>query len=401
VAHPSARLTVFSRQLLVKRVVIDGWPTATVAEQLGISRATAYKWVRRYRADGLPGLEDRSSRPHRSPRRSSDEVTATILRARARRRYGPARLAPLTGHPRSTIYGVLRRAGLNRLRDTDRVTAAPVRYVACHPGALVHQDHKKLGRVPAGGGWRALGRESLPRPDNGRVGYDHLEVFVDDASRYAVVVPVADERGESASWAVELAVARFAEVGIRIERMLTDNGASYRSHAFRDVLERFEIRHKRTRPFRPQTNGKAERFIQTLLNEWAYARPYRSNGDRLHALRRFVDFYNYGRPHTAIGGLVPRTAVNNVPEHHTSALWHERGSPSVGRPVSRSSIAPGYAPADPAEDAASHRTGPRVRRVNSGRRGVRDRMVGDRPSDSFTAAGRPRPEGNTWPAAVS
>jgi transposase InsO family protein len=317
VAHPSARLTVFSRQLLVKRVVIDGWPTATVAEQLGISRATAYKWVRRYRADGLPGLEDRSSRPHRSPRRSSDEVTATILRARARRRYGPARLAPLTGHPRSTIYGVLRRAGLNRLRDTDRVTAAPVRYVACHPGALVHQDHKKLGRVPAGGGWRALGRESLPRPDNGRVGYDHLEVFVDDASRYAVVVPVADERGESASWAVELAVARFAEVGIRIERMLTDNGASYRSHAFRDVLERFEIRHRRTRPFRPQTNGKAERFIQTLLNEWAYARPYRSNGDRLHALRRFVDFYNYGRPHTAIGGLVPRTAVNNVPEHHT------------------------------------------------------------------------------------
>ena len=119
-AHPSARLTVFSRQLLVKRVLIDGWPAATVAEQLGISRATAYKWVRRYRADGLPGLEDRSSRPHHSPRRSSDEVTATIISARARRRYGPARLAPLTGYPRSTIYGVLRRAGLNRLRDTDR-----------------------------------------------------------------------------------------------------------------------------------------------------------------------------------------------------------------------------------------------------------------------------------------
>ena len=137
-ARPSARLTVFSRQLLVKRVLIDGWPTATVAEQLGISRATAYKWVRRYRAAGLPGLEDRSSRPHRSPRRSSDEVTATILRAR--RRDDPARLAPLTGYPRSTIYGVLRRAGLSRLRDTDRVTAAPVRYVACHPGALVHQD---------------------------------------------------------------------------------------------------------------------------------------------------------------------------------------------------------------------------------------------------------------------
>jgi transposase InsO family protein len=314
VAHPSARLSVFSRQLLVKRVVVDGWPTATVAEQLGISRATAYKWVRRYRADGLAGLEDRSSRPHRSPRRSSDEVTATILRARARRRYGPARLAPLTGHPRSTIYGVLRRAGLNRLRDTDRVTAAPVRYVACHPGALVHQDHKKLARVPDGGGWRANGRDGRT---HSRAGYEHLEVFVDDASRYAVVVPVADERGESASWAVERAIGQFAEVGIRIERMLTDNGSSYRSHAYRDVLADHEIRHKRTRPFRPQTNGKAERFIQTLINEWAYARPYRSNGDRLHALRRFVHFYNRRRPHTAIAGLVPSAAVSNVLGHHT------------------------------------------------------------------------------------
>ena len=167
--------------------------------------------------------------------------------------------------------------------------------------------------MPDGGGWRVLGRERAPHHD---AGYDHLEVFVDDASRYAVVVPVADERAESASWAVELAVTRFAEVGIRIERMLTDNGASYRSHAYRDMLARLEIRHKRTRPFRPQTNGKAERFIQTLLNEWAYARPYRSNGDRLHALRRFVDFYNHGRPHTAIGGLVPQAAVNNVLGHH-------------------------------------------------------------------------------------
>ena len=316
-AHRNARLSVFSRQLLVKRVVVDGWPTATVAEQFGISRATAYKWVRRHRAEGLPGLEDRISRPHRSPRRLSDEATAAILSARTRRRYGPARLAPLTGHPRSTIYGVLRRAGRNRLRDTDRVTGAPVRYVACHPGVLVHQDHKKLARVPDGGGWRVLGRGRTGHGGHSRVGYDHLEVFVDDASRFAVVIPVADERGESASWAVELAVARFAEVGITIERMLTDNGASYRSHAYRDTLAGQAIRHKRTRPFRPQTNGKAERFIQTLINEWAYARPYRSNGDRLHALRRFIDFYNHGRPHTAIAGLVPRAAVNNVPEHHT------------------------------------------------------------------------------------
>jgi transposase InsO family protein len=315
VAHPSARLSVFSRQLLVKRVLVDGWPVATVAEQLGISRATGYKWVRRYRVDGLAGIEDRSSRPHRSPRRSSAEVTAAIIRARTRRRYGPARLAPITGQPRSTIYGILRRAGLNRLRDTDRVTGAPVRYVACHPGSLVHQDHKKLGRVPDGGGWRVLGRGRASQDRRVR-GYDHLEVFVDDASRYAVVVPVADERGASASWAVELAVARFAEVGIRIERMLTDNGASYRSHTYRDTLAGLAIRHKWTRPFRPQTNGKVERFIRTLLDEWAYARPYRSNGDRLRALGRYVAFYNHRRPHSALGGLVPRAAVNNLLEHH-------------------------------------------------------------------------------------
>lgn len=192
------------------------------------------------------------------------------------------------------------------------MTGAPVRYVACHPGVLVHQDHKKLGRVPDGGGWRVLGR-GVASQDRRVRGYDHLEVFVDDASRYAVVVPVADERGENAAWAVELAV----EVGIRIERMLTDNGASYRSHVYRDSLAGHAIRHKRTRPFHPQTNGKAERFIQTLINEWAYARPYRSNARRRQALPRFVDFYNHRRPHTAIAGLVPRVVVNDVLEHHT------------------------------------------------------------------------------------
>jgi transposase InsO family protein len=316
VAHPSARLSVFSRQLLVKRVLVDGWPAAIVAEQLGISRATAYKWVRRYRSDGLPGLEDRSSRPHRSPRRLPAEVTAAIIRTRVRRRYGPVRLAPLTGHPASTIYGVLRRAGVSRLRDADRVTGAPVRYVACHPGALVHQDHKKLGRVPDGGGWRVLGK-GVASQDRRVRGYDHLEVFVDDASRYAIVIPVADERSESAAWAVELAVAHFAEAGIRIERILTDNGASYRGFAYRDALASFAIRHKRTRPWRPQTNGKAERFIRTLLDEWAYAPPYRANGERLHALRRYVDFYNRRRPHSALGGLVPQAAVNDVHVQHT------------------------------------------------------------------------------------
>ncbi|MBA2633246.1 MAG: transposase [Chloroflexi bacterium] len=256
-AHPNARLSVFGRQLLVSRVA-QSWSAAEAARQLGVSRATAYKWLRRYRAEGQAGLLDRRSRPHHSPRRLADDQVAAILRVRTRRRYGPHRLAPLTGHPASTIYAVLRRAGLHRLRDADRLTAAPVRYTACHPGALLHVDHKKLGRVPPGGGHRVLGRAAAPHHGHSNAGYEHLEVFVDDASRLAVVVPVADERGASAARALEIAAAEFTTAGIRIERVLTDNGASYRSHQFGAAVAALGARHKRTRPFRPQTNGASE-----------------------------------------------------------------------------------------------------------------------------------------------
>lgn len=316
-AHPNARLSVFGRQLLVSRVMVQRWPAAEVAEQLGVSRATVYKWLRRYRAEGQAGLLDRSCRPHRSPRRLPDEQLAAILRARTRRRYGPHRLAPLTGHPPSTIYHALRRAGMSRLRHADRLTAAPIRYEACHPGALLHVDHKKLGRVPPGGGHRMLGRALRPHHGKAAVGHDHFEVFVDDASRLAAVVQVPDEQGASAARALELAAAEFAAAGIRIERVLTDNGASYRSRAFAAVLDQLGARHRWTRPYRPQTNGKAERFIRTLLDEWAYVRLYRSNAERLAALPRYVDFYNRRRPHTAIRGLVPLAAVNNVLKHHS------------------------------------------------------------------------------------
>ncbi len=315
-AHARARLNVFGRQLLVSRVDEQGWPVALAAESLGISRATAYKWLRRHRAEGAAGLVDHSSRPLRSPRRLDDDQVARIIRLRARRRYGPHRLAPLAGHPRSTIYAVLRRAGVSRLRDADRVTAAPIRYVACHRGALLHQDHKKLGRIPPGGGHRMLGRERRRR-DRTPIGYDHFEVVIDDASRVAVVVPVPDESGASAAMALEIAASRFAERGIHIERVLTDNAFVYRGAAYTAVRERLGARHSRTRPYRPQTNGKAERFIKTALAEWAYARRYRSNEERLAALPRWVDFYNHGRPHTALGGLPPmQELVNNVRGNH-------------------------------------------------------------------------------------
>lgn len=313
-SNPRPRLSVFSRQLLVRRVQM-GWPAAQVAEQLGISRATAYKWVRRYRAEGEAGLLDRSSRPHCSPRRTTDALETRILAARAEWRYGPDRLGPLLGLPPSTVHRVLHRRGFSRLRDADRVTAAPVRYVACHPGALLHQDHKKLGRIPDGGGWRVNGREHGPNRHRGD-GYEHLEVIVDDASRYAVVVPVPNETAASSIMALEIAAAEFARLGIRIERVLTDNGTQYRRQ-FDSAIEALGARHKRTRPYRPQTNGKAERLIQTLLNEWAYGQPYATNRERVEALPLFVDFYNRRRPHTALGGRSPLDAVNNVIGDHT------------------------------------------------------------------------------------
>ncbi len=315
-AHPRSRLTVFGRQLLVTRVDA-GWPTAHVAEQLGISRATAYKWIRRHRTEGPAGLEDRSSRPRRSPRQLGSTAEAEILTARATWRYGPDRLGPLLGRPASTVHRVLARRGLSRLRDADRVTTAPIRYVACHPGALVHQDHKKQGRIPDGGGWKVNGRDRRQRGGHNRAGMEHLEVVIDDASRYAVVVVDSDETAVSAAHALSIAAAEFARLGIRIERVLTDNGPAYLSHAYRAAIEDIGARHKRTRIYRPQTNGKAERFIGTLVREWAYGAVYRSNEERSSALARFVDFYNRRRPHTALDGRSPFDIVNNVSGEHS------------------------------------------------------------------------------------
>jgi transposase InsO family protein len=316
VAHPKARLTVVGRRLLVSRVEELGWPVAQAAEAMGISRATGYKWVRRFRTEGWPGLADRSSRPLRSPRALPVPEVAAILEARQRLRWGPDRLGPTTGHPASTVAAVLRRAGVPRLAQLDRPTGMPVRrYEACHPGALLHQDHKKLGRIPQGGGHRVVGRAARPGAGRLFLGYDHFEVFVDDRSRRALVVLVPDESAVSAGRALELALRDFAAAGIEIERVMTDNGWAYRSNAYRAALG--ERHQTRTRPYRPQTNGKAERFIGTLLGEWAYARPYRSNSERLAALPAYLDFYNHRRPHTALGGLSPTAVVNNVRADHS------------------------------------------------------------------------------------
>ncbi len=318
-AHRTARLNVFGRQLLVSRIELDGWSAAKAAEAQGVSRTTAYKWIRRYRAEGWAGLEDRSSRPHRSPRLTPPEVVQTILAARVERRWGPHRLGPLLGQPRSTISAVLARTGFSRLRDADRLSGVPIRYVHDHPGSLVHQDHKKLGRIPPGGGHRLLGRSSGTSRGWGRTGYDHFEVVVDDATRLAYVAHVPDESAHSASQALLDAAVWFAGLGIRIERVLTDNGWAYTNGpTYAAAVEAIGARHKRTRPRRPQTNGKAERFIQTLLREWAYGELYRTNDARLARLPAWIDGYNTERTHTSLGGITPMEAlVNNLRGNHT------------------------------------------------------------------------------------
>jgi transposase InsO family protein len=317
VAHRTARLNVFGRQLLVTRVELEGWSVAKAAEAQGVSRQTAHKWVTRYRAEGWSGLEDRSSRPHVQPRITSAETTEAILRLRVERRWGPHRIGPALGLAPSTVYAVLARAGYSRLRDADRLSGVPVRYVHDHPGSLVHQDHKKLGRIPAGGGHRVLGREHGSR-GRGTLGFDHFEVVVDDATRLAYVAHVPNESASTASRALLDAAVWFAERGVRIERVLTDNAWAYTSPTYARAVASIDARHKRTRPHRPQTNGKAERFIKTLLAEWAYGRLYRTNDERLAALPGWVAEYNTERTHTALGGITPQAAlVNNLRGNHT------------------------------------------------------------------------------------
>jgi transposase InsO family protein len=307
--HRTAKLTPSGRRLLVERILIEGWSPATVAEMLGVSRATAYKWLRRYQAEGVAGLEDRSARPLHRPRALPDREVRRILVARRRLRVGPHRLGALLGHPRSTVYGVLRRHGQSRLAHADRLTGAPVRYVRERPGELIHIDVKRLGRVPPGGGHRILGEGARNQL---RVGYDYLHVAVDDATRVAYVAVRPDEQAVSTVSFVQEAIAFFAGHGVRVERVMTDNALTYtHSTSLRELFAELGIRHLRTRPRRPQTNGKAERFIGTLQREWAYRRLFRSNQERLDSLPGWVAAYNRRRPHAGLHGEVPMAVLVN------------------------------------------------------------------------------------------
>ncbi|GAA4983491.1 transposase InsO family protein [Nonomuraea thailandensis] len=299
-SHRNARLTIHARQLLVDRVHA-GRPVAHVAAEMGVSRPTAYKWIRRWRTEGAAGLHDRSSRPHTVPHRTPTPVEAEVCRLRTSRKLGPARI----GLPASTVH---------RLAWLDRPTGQPIRrYERDRPGELVHVDVKKLGRIPDGGGWRIHGRDQ--RSHHARtVGFDYIHTAINDHSRLAYSEVLPDEKAGTCADFLRRAAACFTALGItRIERVLTDNALAYRrGTAWRQALADLGATGKHTRPYRPQTNGKAERFNRTLLDEWAYARPYDSNDERTAALQDFLHSYNHHRCHTALDGHPPITRVNNA-----------------------------------------------------------------------------------------
>jgi transposase InsO family protein len=313
--------------LLVERVAA-GRPAAHVAEEMGVSRATAYKWVARFRSEGPAGLHDRPSRPHTSPTRTPAHVETAVRALRTERKLGPARIGPILGLNPSTVHRILTRQGINRLAWLDRPTGQVIRrYEHPAPGDLIHVDIKKLGRIPDGGGHRIHDRQTgnehrraTPTTDRrgGKplIGYHYIHSAVDDHSRLAYSEILPDETKESATAFWNRAHAFFTAHGITVHRVLTDNGSCYRSHHWRDNLTTSGITHKRTRPYRPQTNGKVERFNRTLLEEWAYLRPYTTDAERTDALDAFLHTYNHHRTHTALNGQPPISRVNNLPGHY-------------------------------------------------------------------------------------
>lgn len=295
--HSRARTCPESRGLLVHRVEREGWPLAMAAEAAGISRKTASKWLKRFRTEGLAGLRDRSSRPHRMPGRLDAAREKLILELRSCRKT-IVQVATALKLDRSRVARVLRRHGLSRLRSLE--PPIPVkRYEWAKPGDMLHLDVKKLGRVK-GLGHRITGDRSSSLRNPG-IGWEYVHVCVDDASRVAYVEVLDDELGTTTSAFLERALTHYRELGIRTRRVLTDNGSPYRSRAFAQACARGRLRHRRTKPYTPRTNGKAERFIQSMLRECAYQRPFYSSTERRRALSGWLRHYNGRRIHAALG----------------------------------------------------------------------------------------------------
>lgn len=303
--HPNARLTVHGRLALVLRVE-SGWSVTAAARASGVSRQTASKWVGRYRESGQAGLADASSRPVHTRPAVSPKRRRRIINARLTHRRGPHWLAALLGIARSTIYAVLRRYGLSRIKA--RAGGPVLRYEWPCPGDLVHLDIKKLGRIGRGGGKRVRGVSAESRTGRG-LGWDFVHVAIDDHSRLAYAEICPDERAETTVAFTSRALGFFESAGVVTRRVITDNGAAYRSLAFTGMLKARGIEVKKTRPYRPQTNGKAEAFVKIVTNEWAYGASYSSNAERAEMLGPFLDYYNRSRPHGGIGFQPPISRV--------------------------------------------------------------------------------------------
>ena len=304
--HKNARLTPAGRALLAGRVS-QGWTAQSAAQAAGVSLRTARKWIGRHRRGGERRHHDRSSAPRRCPRRVAEQRVAEIERLRRQRMTGPA-IAQALGMARSTVGVVLRRLGLGKLKDLEPKLPV-VRYERSRPGEMIHLDIKKLGRFDVAG-HRATGDRQAGRSRH--AGWDFLHVCVDDASRLAYTEVLPSEGQADTTAFLQRALAWLARHGVSVQRVMTDNGSAYRSRLFAKALHQAGARHVRTRPYTPRTNGKAERFIQTSLREWAYARPYGSSAERTLAIGPWTDAYNLARPHAGIGGLTPWARVNNL-----------------------------------------------------------------------------------------
>jgi transposase InsO family protein len=297
--HQNARCGPSGRELMVRRVLEEGWAVAETARAAGVSRRTVYRWLSRWEREGEAGLRDRSSRPHRSPRRTADQVRDQIRKLREERLSG-SEIAYRLGIPRPTVGRWLRRLGLGRLRQL--APPEPIRrYQKQVAGELLHLDIKKLGRIE-GVGHRIHGDR---RKRKRGAGWEFVHVAIDDASRLAYVEVLGDERGGTAAGFLERAVRWFRAQGIACRKVLTDNGSCYLSRAFTQLCLRQGLKHARTKPYRPRTNGKAERFIQTLLREWAYAFAFASSAARTWLLPLYLHFYNHHRSHSALGRTPP------------------------------------------------------------------------------------------------
>jgi transposase InsO family protein len=324
VVHARAPLSPIGRRRVVDRVVVQGWSVAAAAEAAGVTERTVYRWLARFRAEGAAGLVDRSSAPRRIPHKTSPGRVSAVCRLR-QSRLTAVEIAERLGMPISTVSAVLRREGLgkrSRLEPPEPVN----RYERSAPGELVHIDVKKLGRIQGGPGKRITGRRGARRGPTktdaagvrrGAVGWEYLHVAIDDYSRLAYAEVLDNEKASTAIGFLRRAVAFFAEHAITVERVMTDNGSPYISSAHRIACAQLAIRHLRTRPYRPRTNGKAERLIQTMLRRWAYYRPYNSSAQRTAALQPWLNHYNYTRPHGSIGKQPPGSRLTNLPRNDT------------------------------------------------------------------------------------